>query len=365
MTVVSVNGIKLLLELITKGGVSVISRFFLVSTLLAAVGLITAAQQQPTAVAVQTPVPNSSNIQKVRETESDERYRIGPGDLLDIRVFRRPELSRDAVRVDARGVIRMPLIKDEIGAACRTEGELEKEIETAYRKYLLDPQVSVFVKDFQSQPVAVVGAVKAPGRFILQRRVHLLELLSFVGGASDTAGRTIQVIHADQTLSCNPPDSTNTDGARATGVNFYELSATLQGDPSANPFVQQGDIITVPQADQALVVGNVLKPSAVSLKDPITLTRAIALAGGLLPDTNRERVRIVRQSGETTTTDIYVNLKAVAKRQVEDPILKPNDIVEISQITGGVKVLKDMLRTMVPTAASLPIRVIPAGGIRY
>jgi polysaccharide export outer membrane protein len=253
----------------------------------------------------------------------------------------------------------MPLIKDEIGAACRTEGELEKEIETSYRKYLLDPQVSVFVKDFQSQPVAVVGAVKAPGRFILQRRVHLLELLSFVGGASDTAGRTIQVIHADQTLSCNPPDSTSAD-ARATGVNFYELNATLQGDPSANPFVQQGDIITVPQADQALVVGNVLKPSAISLKDTITLTRAIALAGGLLPDTNRERVRIVRQSGEITTTDIYVNLKAVAKRQVEDPVLKPNDIVELSPITGGVKVLKDMLRTLVPTAASLPIRVIPA-----
>ena len=338
-----------------------ISRLYLPMALLVTCPALTFAQQRPIEVSSQTPAPAATASPTSPEGESDERYRIGPGDLLDIRVFRHPELSRDAVRVDARGVIRMPLVKGEIEAACRTEGELEKEIETNYRKYLLEPQVSVFVKDFQSQPVAVVGAVKAPGRFILQRRVRLLELLSFVGGASDLAGRTVQVIHADAVLSCDPPGPTNAGGARATGVNFYQLAATLQGDPLANPYVQQGDIITIPPADQVLVVGNVIKPSAIPLKEPVTLTRAIALAGGLLPDTNRERVRIVRQTGEASTTDIYVNLKAVDKRQAEDPLLKPNDIVEVSQITGGLKVLKDLLRTMVPTAASLPIRVIPRG----
>jgi polysaccharide export outer membrane protein len=337
---------------------SVMPRLFMPSTLLVCAWVLTAAQQ-PIEVGVQTPVPAATAGRRLPEGESDERYRIGPGDLLDIRVFKRPELSRDAVRVDARGVIRMPLIKNEIMAACRTEGELEKEIETSYKKYLLEPQVSVFVKDFQSQPVAVLGAVKAPGRFILQRRLRLLELLTLVGGANEGAGRSIQVVHAEQALSCEGTDEGNSKETKATGMSFYQLSATLQGVGLANPYVQPGDIITIPAAEQALIVGNVVKPSAIPLKEPTTLSRAVALAGGLLPDTNRERVRIVRQTEGTNTTDIYVNLKAVDKRQADDILLKPNDIIEVPKVTGAGKALRDLLRTVVPTVSQLPIRAIP------
>ena len=334
-------------------------RLFLSSTFLACAWVLTAVQQQPIEVNDQTPVPAATAGRRLPAGESDERYRIGPGDLLDIRVFKRPELSRDAVRVDARGIIRMPLIKNEIMAACRTEAELEKEIETAYKKYLLEPQVSVFVKDFQSQPVAVLGAVKSPGRFILQRRFRLLELLTLVGGATEQAGRSIQVVHAEQALSCEGTEEGSSQETRATGMSFYQLSATLQGVGVANPYAQPGDIITIPAAEQALIVGNVLKPSAIPLREPTTLSRAVALAGGLLPDTNRERVRIVRQTEGTNTTDIYVNLKAVDKRQADDILLKPNDIIEVPRVTGAGKALRDLLRTVVPTVSQLPIRAIP------
>ena len=320
---------------------------------------VIAGAQQPIEMGAQTPLPASTAGAKLSENESDGRYRIGPGDLLDIRVFKRPELSRDGVRVDARGMIRMPLIKNEIMAGCRTEGELEKEVETGYKKYLLEPQVSVFVKDFQSQPVAILGAVKTPGRFVLQRRLRLLELLSFVGGPTDFAGRSIQVVHAEQALSCEGMEVGGSQETRATGMSFYPLSATLQGEEQANPYVQPGDIITIPAAEQVLVVGNVVKPSAISLKEPTTLSRAVALAGGLLPDTNRERVRIVRQTEGTKTIDIFVNLKSVDKRQADDVLLKPNDIIEVSKVTGAGKALRDLLRTVVPTVSQLPIRVIP------
>jgi polysaccharide export outer membrane protein len=346
------------LGFIIKGGISVMPRLFMASTFLVCGWVVTAGQQQPIEVGVQTPVPAATAGRRLPEGESDERYRIGPGDLLDIRVFKRPELSRDAVRVDARGMIRMPLIKNEIVAACRTEGELEKEIETSYKKYLLEPQVSVFVKDFQSQPVAVLGAVKAPGRFILQRRLRLLELLSIVGGATDQAGRSIQVVHAEQALSCEGEEGSS-PVTKATGMSFYQLSATLQGEGVANPYVQPGDIITIPAAEQALIVGNVLKPSVIPLREPTTLSRAVALAGGVLPETNRERVRIVRQTEGTNTTDIYVNLKAVDKRQADDILLKPNDIIEVRKVTGTAKALRDLLKTVVPTVSQLPIRAIP------
>src|SRR5215831_15795298 len=80
-------------------------------------------------------------------TQTSERYRIGAGDVLEIRVYNRPQLSRDAVRVEGNGMIRMPLIEGEIQAACKTEGELAKEISTRYARYYRNLPVDVFIKE--------------------------------------------------------------------------------------------------------------------------------------------------------------------------------------------------------------------------
>ena len=125
----------------------------------------------------------------------DLRYRIGPGDILDIKVFNKPQFNREGVRVDPRGMIRMPLIKEEIQAACQTEEALESKITELLKEYIREPQVTVQIKEYQSEPVAVLGAVRAPSRFQLQRRVRLLELITFVNGPADNAGRTVQVVH--------------------------------------------------------------------------------------------------------------------------------------------------------------------------
>src|SRR5215475_1791705 len=133
---------------------------------------------------------------------TDTRYRIGPGDVLDVRVARAPELSRDSVRVDQSGMIRMPMLDEDIRAACLTEGELGENIAKLYRKYKNNPHVDVFVKEFQSQPVSVIGAVKNAAQFKLQRRVRLLELLSFAGGPTDSAGQNVQIVHAGGSSMC-------------------------------------------------------------------------------------------------------------------------------------------------------------------
>ena len=131
--------------------------------------------QQPAAPAAGI-AKNESNTQVALAVDSDDRYRIGPGDVLDIRILNRPNLSREAVRVEGNGVIRMPLIESEIMAACKTEGELAKEIAERYTKFYRKPQVDVFIKEYHSRQVAVIGAVNEQSRFELQRRVRLLEL---------------------------------------------------------------------------------------------------------------------------------------------------------------------------------------------
>jgi len=301
--------------------------------------------------------PGSAVVSAVKSSE--DRYRIGPGDILDIRVFNKPQFSRDSVRVDGRGMIRMPLIAGEIQAACRTEQELADEITTRYDEYLRNPQVDVFIRDYQSQPVAVLGAVRAPSRFQLQRRVHLLELLSYVGGPTETAGRTIQVVHTAVPSACETRGTTKPEETETSVLDNYKLSETLKGEEAANPFVRPGDVVNITEAEQAFVVGNVLRPAAIALKEPITVSRAIAMSGGTMPDTKTDRVRIVRQTpGSASKTEIFVDLKAIDKRQAEDVVLQAGDIVDVPT-SGTKRLLRSLVSTVVPTVSQLPVRVIP------
>ena len=81
-------------------------------------------ESQVAASSPSTPAaPGSPKVSASPEGTDDLRYRIGPGDILDIKIFNKPQFNREGVRVDPRGMIRMPLIKEEIVAACQTENQ--------------------------------------------------------------------------------------------------------------------------------------------------------------------------------------------------------------------------------------------------
>ena len=271
----------------------------------------------------------------------DDRYRIGAGDVLDIRIYNRPQLSREAVRVEGSGMIRMPLIETEIQAACLTEGELAKDISTRYARYYKNLQVDIFIKEYHSRQVAVIGAVNDQSRFELQRRVRLLEILTYAKGPSPRAGQTINIVHSTASSPCKKDDD-----ADAAAFSSYKLSDVLQGDPKSNPYLEAGDIVTLPEADQVYIVGNVYSPKSLPLREPITVSRAIAMAGGPLRDSKTDKIRIRRQTGDGTQTEMFVNLNAIAQKKAEDVQLRPNDIVEVSESTG-----KSIFRSLVGSIA--------------
>ena len=285
----------------------------------------------------------------------DDRYRIGAGDVLDIRVYNRPQLSREAVRVEGNGMIRMPLIENEIQATCLTEGELAKEISTRYARYYKNLQVDVFIKEYHSKQVAIIGAVNEQSRFELQRRVRLLELLTYAKGPSTKAGQTINIVHSTAVSTCKQTDESDT----AAAFTSYKLSDVLAGDPKANPYLESGDIVTLPEADQVYVVGNVFMPLTISLKEPITLTRAIAMAGGLKQDTSKDKIRVLRQEpGTSIRKEIIVDLSAIEKKRTEDLALAPNDIVDVPT-SAGKSFLRSLVQGVVPGVGQLPVRVVP------
>jgi polysaccharide biosynthesis/export protein len=340
--------------------------------LLAAIMLtcLTTTAQQPTSTP-QTPVNGDGKTAKATQqknsppltdsnpfsTSLDDHYRIGPGDVLDIRIVNRPNISRENVRVEGNGTIRMPLIEGSIQAACLTESELAKEITNRYLKFYRNPEVEVFIKDYRSTQVAIIGQVNEQGRFLLQRRIRLLELLSFAKGPIvDKAGQTINVVHSNSAFKCRKTDDQE-DVAK--GMSSYKLSETLLGEDKANPYLENGDIVTLPEADQVYVVGNVISPRSIPLKEPISLTRAIAMAGGVGKDTKKDKVRVVRQEpGSATKKEIFVDLAAIEKKKAEDVALVPNDIVDVPT-SAGKSLLHSLLGTVAPTVSQLPIRVIP------
>ncbi len=313
---------------------------------------------QPSAQQTQTNTPPQAVSSSSSSSIGDGRYRIGPGDVLELRVLRAPELSREAIRVDQNGMIRIPMIDYDVPASCRTENELAQQIAVIYLKYKRNPHVDVFIKEYQSKPVAIIGAVTQPGRFQMQRKMRLLELLAYVNGPTEHAGRTINVIHAGVIDQCDA-GAINQQAEDTQSFAAYKLIDLLRGDPAANPYVNPGDIITVPEAEQAYVVGNVAKPTNIPLREPVTVTRAIAMAGGTLRDTRTNHIRIVRQlPGSTQKTELIVDLRAISRQRAEDIVLQANDIVEVQE-SGSKSFLRSLLGTVAPAVSQLPVRVIP------
>ena len=314
-------------------------------------------------VQAQQPSGTTTNTQitTVASARPDaQRYRIGPGDLLDIRVFNKPLLSRDNVRVGNDGTIRMPLLEGEIKAVCKTEQQLADELTKRYLEYLRAPQVDVFVREYNSQPVAVIGAVRLPSRFQLKSRLRLLELMPLAGGLTEKAGRTVQIIHTAPASLCDakiPPSGPEDELAGA--INNYDLKEVLRGDEKANPVIRSGDIVSIQEAESIYIVGNVYHPSEVLLKEQITVTRAIAMAGGTMPDSRLDKVRIQRQSpGSTERKEIFVDIKAISKRQAEDIVLQAGDVVDVPTAEGK-RFIKSLFGTLPTSISQLPLRVIP------
>lgn len=154
-------------------------------------------------------------------------YVIGPEDVLEINVFEAQEMNRQ-VRVSASGDISLPLL-GAVVAAGSTPRELETALEEVlHQKYMKDPHVSVFVRDMQSHPVSVVGAVRKPGIFQIRGDKTLLEILSLAEGLADDAGEDVIILRR-----AGQNDAQEFLSAKVNGVP--ESSLRMQSQPFGEP----------------------------------------------------------------------------------------------------------------------------------
>jgi polysaccharide export outer membrane protein len=202
-------------------------------------------------------------------------------------------------------------------------------------------------------PVKVTGAVFNPGRFMLQRRVNLLEVLTAAGGLTERAGKTVEIRRAGLKVDCDrlAPQALH---EKSPTVEVYNLSELLRDDAKASAEVQPGDQVIVSEVGVAYVYGHVVQPREILLKERTSVTQAIKIAGGVFPGGITNRVRIMR--GCDPMKIIVVDLKAVEKGRAADVLIEPYDIVFVpgTRFFMGAP----LCHRLVPQLTALPSRVI-------
>ncbi|HEX7502487.1 MAG TPA: polysaccharide biosynthesis/export family protein [Acidobacteriota bacterium] len=264
--------------------------------------------------------PNLEAQTKTGSAQSYE-YQIGAKDLLEISVFEVPELNI-TVRVSENGMISLPLL-GEIRAEGINRADLEKKIAGMLEKnYLKNAQVTIFIKEFQSKKVSVMGAVKDPGTHDLIGRQSLLQVISMAGGLSEQASDTVIIFRQFRALP-----------SQSLVIKLDDL--LLKANPKYNIPVFPGDIINVPGSQflDIYVFGQVKNPGAVRMKkgsEDVTLLRAIAQAGGFSDRARRGKVQITRTEGGTEKK-INVDVKDILGGGRKDFPLQAFDVVFVPE----------------------------------
>ena len=249
-------------------------------------------------------------------------YEVGPGDVIEVAVYGNDDLSRIPT-VQTNGSISLPLL-GEVQVAGLTVAEVQRKITNLLAKdYLVNPQVEVKVRDYNSQYVSVVGEVNSPGRKPLRGRTRLIDLLSEGGGFKPTASGEVMI--------------TRTEGEFEGGGKSITVRITRSASPSMQDLVnlelqlKTGDIITAFPKSFVTVDGEVTRPGRYAIESDLTVTGAISLAGGLTRfGSNGVKLR------RTDPVDgkvkiIEVDLKDVRNGKKPDVPLLPNDVISVSR----------------------------------
>jgi len=220
---------------------------------------------------------------------------------------------------------------------CRTEEAIATDIVKAYSKILRQPLVVVTITDRSNRALVLLdGAVKRPSRFQLNRRVNLRELLVYSGGLSDNASGEIRIFRPNG-INC-PVTTTNQKPApegNQPEILTILIKDLLAGNPSANPAILSGDLISVPKSNVIYVVGGVGNPKQISARTDISLSRAILSAGGLSTASDETRITIYRKENGDAKV-INVDLRKVRSGELADPVLQALDIIDVP-IKGSEK----------------------------
>jgi len=304
--------------------------FVVVFAVVSSLFVLVQAQEQQSSSST-AGISSSSGI----DSQGIKNYLLGPGDVLEVRVFGQPDLS-STVEVDSDGNLSsLAFLETPIPARCRTEKQVQKDIATAYAKFINNPQVSVRISARNSrQPATVFGAVRQPMRVEMKRKVRLNELMAVSGGFTERASGTIQILHTEPLMCPEPGEealAAPIDGTKIP-LQIFKILDLRSGNVQANPVIRPGDYVLVTEGDPVYITGSVVSPSGIYLRDSLTLSRALGMVGGTRKEAKNSDIRIYRQKpGAFDQEIIHVDYAAIKKNEKPDITLMPYDVIEVPE----------------------------------
>ena len=295
------------------------------------------------------------NSRIISATAKDEAsggdYVIGAGDLLVISALDVSELDKVKVRVGSEGFVRLPLV-----GTIRTKGltarGLESEIANLLgEKYVHDPQVSVFIEEYRSQRVAVLGEVNKPGVYEVSEKRTVTDMLAQAGGLSANADQVVFILRK----SANAENGQSVSGE----LLKIDLEQLLVGqDLSMNVKVGSGDVISVPRSGEFFLGGAVKKAGAHPIKGRLTVDQAVYLGGGLGDEADLTNIQILRDVGGPKKEVFQVNLEQLRQQGGSGVVLRKNDVVFVGThgpralLYGALEFFKAVIRVGVGVSST-------------
>jgi len=262
----------------------------------------------------QTPKKRVVLKQEAPDNPDVGEYTIGAGDVVFINVWGHGDLTREVV-VSEKGMFSFPLI-GAVKAAGLTVKDLEaKLVRLLSDGYVINPYVTVRIKGYRSKRVYVLGQVRSPGTYSLEKETSLIEIISRAGGVSDGAGWVIEVVRPSGRSADKP---VTPDKAKKEDIISVDVEGLLGGKPEDNIRIEGGDTIFVPTAAYYFIHGEVKGPGSYKLRRDTTVLKAIIMAGGFTDKASKRRIKIRRQRAGKT---VKVRVK------LDDPVLPQDTII--------------------------------------
>jgi polysaccharide export outer membrane protein len=267
---------------------------------------------------------------------------IGAGDLVEMSVFDTPELS-GKLRVSNTGDVILPLV-----GTLHLQGLTAAEAQALIRQklidggFLKDPQVTVFISEYATQNVSVVGEVHKPGIYPAFGTHRLLDYLSLAEGLTPLAGTAIVITH----------------GGHPDQPQRVKMTSGAAPQPENNPEILPGDTIFVERTGIVYVVGDVAHPGGFPMDHDgqLTILQAVALAQGTNPTASKGSAKLIRTTAQGRQ-EIPVDLKKILSAKATDRPLQDNDILFVP--SSLAKNTWKSIESALPAAAGAGIYRIP------
>ena len=288
-----------------------IRHFLSISMISVAIAAEPPATAQLPALRISTALSSSPQVSSTAlpTTDVGPTLTLGPGDVVNIQVYGRPELSSTSYVADD-GTIQMPLAGT-VQVSGLSPAQASQRLGAALKegKFLIDPQVSIILSQFRSQQVSVLGDVRSPARFPVEARTSVFDLLALAGGITESGADVIYLLRPD----------------KAGHVSRYPIDLkglADSGTPIPTITLRGGDTVFVPRAEQFYISGEIAAPNMYRIEPGMTVLQAMSRGGGVTPRGSENRVEIRRRLSDNR----YVTVTP----QLTDPVM-PNDVIRVKE----------------------------------